>query len=189
MHGRIQSGVMAWLLTAGSLLHPAGARPAPARSVAAEEYQVLNAYLTSPFAEKGPFALYEKIGIFFIYNVNPERPENISGFFRQYAGLELNPDLVRRFVAANRRFAPVDRSRFPARFNYSDQVMKKDVYSLSRVGISPSGDEALMYATFSSMQEDGHGSLVYLRKTGGAWSVAKATAVWMYGASVHPFNP
>ena len=160
------------------------AAPVPA----AEEYQVLRAYLTSPYVEKVDFSLYEKIGIYFIYNVDPKKPESISGFFQQYANTSLDPGLVRAFVAANRSPKPVDRRLFPAHFKYSSQYLKADVYSLSRVGFNAKRDEALMYATFSSLQEDGHGALVHLKKAGGAWSVVKSSAVWMYGASVHPFQ-
>lgn len=154
-----------------------------------EEYQVLRAFLTSPYVEKADYSLYEKIGIFFIYNVNHERPESISGFFKQYANTSLDPELVSQFVAVNHHPLPINRRLFPASFKYSTQYIKQDVYSLSRVGFNAKRDEALMYASFSSLLEDGHGSLVYLKKTAGAWSVVKATAVWMYGASVHPFNP
>lgn len=153
-----------------------------------EEYQVLKAYLTSPYVEKVDFSLYEKIGIFFIYNVDPKKPESISNFFEQFANTTLDPALVRAFVTANRSARPVDRKLFPANYKYSSQYIKQDVYSLSRVGFNPKGDEALMYATFSSLLEDGHGALVYLKKTGGTWSVIKSSAVWMYGAAVHPFQ-
>jgi len=160
-----------------------------ARASSEEEYQVLRAFLASPYVEKVDYSLYEKIGIYFIYNVDHERPDNISGFFRQYADITLDPGLVKQFVAVNHRPMPVDRRRFPGTVKYSPQYIRKDVYSLSRVGFNARRDEALMYASFSSLLEDGHGSLVYLRKTGGAWTVAKAASVWMYGASVHPFNP
>lgn len=154
-----------------------------------EEYQVLRAYLDSPVAEKGPFEVYQRIGIYFIYNVDPKRPDSIAGFFRTYAHTELDPALVRSFIAANRTPRPIDRKRFPGPVRYADQFIKADVYSLSRVGFNARRDEALLYASYSSLVEDGHGALVHLKKAGGAWSVAKSAAVWMYGASVHPFNP
>ena len=180
--GRIRSFVIPWAICLAAL--PAPAAPAPAE----DEYQVLRAYLTSPYVEKVDYTLYEKIGIFFIYNVDPKKPESISTFFEQFAQTSLDPALVRAFVAANRSSRPIDRKRFPANFKYSSQYIKQDAYSLSRVGFSPKRDEALMYASFSSLLEDGHGALVYLKKTGGAWSVVKSAAVWMYGAAVHPFQ-
>lgn len=168
---------------------PALAASAVARSAGEEEYQVLRAYLGSPVAEKVDFSLFEKIGIFFIYNVDPQDPGNISGFFRQFAGTTLDPALVRQFVAVNRFPVPVDRRYFPREFKDSPQYLRKDVYSLSRVGFNARRDEALMYASFSSLLEDGHGALVLLKKTGGAWMVEKSAAVWIFGAAVHPFTP
>jgi len=179
---RSRHSVIPWIICLASF--PAPATPAPA----AEEYRVLRAYLASPYVEKVDYSLYEKIGIFFIYNVDPKKPESISGFFREFANTSLDPALVRAFVAANRTSRPIDRRLFPANTRYSSQFIKQDAYSLSRVGFSPNGDEALMYASFSSLLEDGHGALVYLKKTGGAWSVVKSAAVWMYGAAVHPFQ-
>jgi len=176
-----------WALILAALAGPGLPAAAP-RPAAAEEYEVLRAYLTSPYVEKVDFSLYEKIGIFFIYNVDPKKPESISGFFQQYANTSLSPELVRAFVAANRTPRAVDRKLFPANYRYSSQYIKQDAYSLSRVGFNARRDEALMYASFSSLLEDGHGALVYLRKAGGAWSVVKSSAVWMYGASVHPFQ-
>jgi hypothetical protein len=154
-----------------------------------EEYQVYRAFLASPTAEKGDYLLYQKLGIFFIYNVKHERPEELLAFFRDRAGLALEPSLVRDFVTINHAPRPIDRKQFPPTMRYSAQFIQKDVYSLSRVGFNARKDEAFFYATFASLMEDGHGSLVYLRKTSGSWAVVKAAAVWMYGASVHPFNP
>ena len=175
----------ALVLALAAVLAPAGTP----RTAGAEEYQVLGAYLASPFVEKVAWSLYEKIGIYFIYNVDSRKPESILNYFKLYAKIDLDPELVRRFVAANRAPCPIDRKRFPATFRYSSQYIQQDVYSLSRVGFNARGDQALMYASFSSLLEDGHGSLVLLEKSGTTWSVVKATAVWIYGASVHPFNP
>jgi len=177
------------LMTALLALGPALAAGPASRTASDEEYQVLRAYLASPYAEKGERILFEKIGIFFIYNVNPKDSGNIVRFFKEYAGTSLDPDLAKRFAAINRFPVPIDRRRFPEDTKYSSQFIRKGVYSLSRVGFNAKGDEALLYATFSSLMEDGHGSLVWLKQTGGAWTVAKATAVWMFGAAVHPFNP
>jgi len=175
-----------WLTLAAQVLVLLPVRALPASS---EDYQVYRAYLSSPFAEKADFSIYDKVGIYFIYNVDPEKPDNISGFFKQYARIALDPELVRQFVASNRTRLPFDRRQFPASTKYSPQYIKQDVYSLSRVGFNRHKDEALLYASYSSLVEDGHGSLIYLKKDAGAWTVAKVAAVWMYGASVHPFNP
>jgi len=155
----------------------------------AEEYQVYRAFLASPIAEKVDYLLYEQLGIFFIYNVKHESPQDLLAFFRKRVGVDLDPGMVRDFVAANRTPRRIDRTQFPAKIRYSRQFIQKDVYSLSRVGFNERRDEAFFYATFASLMEDGHGSLVFLKKTSGAWAVIKPAAVWMYGASVHPFNP
>jgi hypothetical protein len=154
-----------------------------------EEYRVLRTYLDSPYAEKAAWEVYDRIGIYFIYNVDPKRPESIAGFFRTYARTELDPALVGSFVAANHHPQAIDRRRFPGPVRYSGQFLKAGVYSLSRVGFNARRDEALMYASYSSLTEEGHGALVHLRKAGGTWAVTRSSAVWMYGASVHPFNP
>lgn len=155
----------------------------------AEEYRVCQAYLASPYAEKPHDLLYGKLGIFFIYNVKHEDPEALRAFLQSRAGLELDAGLAKDFVAINRHPIPIDRAQFPPSTRYAAQFIQQDVYSLSRVGFNARKDEALLYASFSSLREDGHGSLVHLRKQGGTWAVTKAAAVWMYGASVHPFNP
>ena len=103
--------------------------------------------------------------------------------------MSLDRDMVENFIAGNRSPRRIDRKRFPGDMQYSSQFIKKDVYSLSRVGFNADKDEALFYASYSSLTEDGHGSLIYLQKTSGVWSVVKAAANWMYGASVHPFTP
>jgi hypothetical protein len=171
------------------LLVMAGLPAWPVPLAEVEEYQVLRAFLGSSLAEKGPYSLYDHLGIYFIYNVDPQKTKEIDGFFRQYAGITLESDLVAGFVAANRIRVHLDPRRFPAGTRFSTQYLKADVYSLSRVGFNVRRDKALMYASFASLTEDGHGSLVYLEKRAGAWTVVKGAAVWMYGASVHPFNP
>jgi hypothetical protein len=184
------SRIAAVLLTASSLawIQPAlGTPKASPRS--REEDQVYRAFLAGPTAEKGDYLLYQKLGIFFIYNVRHERPEELLAFFRDRAGVALDPAMVRDFVTINRTPRRIDRKAFPPTMKYSTQFIQKDVYSLSRVGFNARQDEAFFYATFASLMEDGHGSLVYLKKTAGSWAVVKAAAVWMYGASVHPFNP
>jgi hypothetical protein len=154
-----------------------------------EEYQVYKSFLSSTYVEKVDYSLYEKLGIYFIYNVKNEQPEEVARFFKSRAGLTLDPELVNHFVVCNRSPGKIDRKRFPATIRYSSQFIKKNVYSFSRVGFSTHKDEALFYASFSSLLEDGHGAFIYLKKTAGTWAVVKAAAVWMYGASVHPFNP
>jgi len=181
---RISTGLRGVLALAPFLL------PAPVLAAAApDEYQVYRAYLASPLAEKGPVRLFRKLGIFFIYNVDHEKPEHIAGFFRQQAHLDLDPGMVRQFVAVNHHPVPVDPRRLPADWTYSTQYIQQGVYSLSRVGFNAARDQALFYASYNSLLEDGHGSLVCLRRSAGAWTVVKAAAVWIYGASVHPFNP
>jgi len=154
-----------------------------------EEYRVCQAFLASPYAEKPHDLLYEKLGIFFIYNVKHEDPEALRAFLRSRASLELDAGLAKDFVTINRHPVRIDRKQFPASTRYATQFIQQDVYSLSRVGFNARRDEALLYASFSSLREDGHGPLVHLRKQGGTWIVITAAAVWMYGASVHPFNP
>jgi hypothetical protein len=159
------------------------------RAALPAEYEVCRAFLASPGAEQPADLLYDKLGIFFIYNAPYEDPERLGAFLRQRAGLELDPGLLRSFVAANRRPSPVDRKQFPAGLRFSPQFIRQGVYSLSRVGFNARGDQALLYASFSSLQEDGHGGFAYLEKRNGTWTVVRSAAVWMYGASVHPFNP
>jgi hypothetical protein len=154
-----------------------------------DEYQVYRAFLDSSYAEKVDFQLYEKLGIYFIYNIRNDNPGDLVAFFKARADLQLDPGLAQAFVTANHSPRKVDRTQLPVNLSYSSQFIQKNVYSLSRVGFNARKDEALFYASFSSLMEDGHGSLLYLKKTNGTWSVAKAAAVWMYGASVHPFNP
>lgn len=159
------------------------------RSANEEEYQVYKAFLNSSYVETTDYSLYEKLGIYFIYNVKYEIPEELSDFLKTRVGLSLDHDLIKNFITANRSPMKINRKRLPENIKFSAQFMKTDVYSFSRVGFNAKMDESLFYASFSSMMEDGHGALFYLRKIAGTWSVEKAAAVWMYGASVHPFNP
>lgn len=164
--------------------------PAPiGRLSRGEDYRVYEAYLNSSFAEKTKYLLYENLGVYFIYNVKYDNPDEVIQFFRVRVGVSLDRDMVKNFITDNRSPKRIDRKRFPEDMHYSSQFIQKDVYSLSRVGFNANKDEALFYASFSSLMEDGHGSLVYLKKTSGVWAVVKAAAIWMYGASVHPFNP
>ena len=158
-------------------------------SASEEEYQVYKAFMSSSFIEKTDYALYEKLGIYFIYNVKYEKPEDVIDFIKAHVGLSLDKELAKNFIAANHSPQKINRSKLPGNLKYSDQFIRKDVYSFSRVGFNANKDESLFYASFSSLMEDGHGALFYLKKTAGTWSVVKAAAVWMYGASVHPFNP
>ena len=172
-----------------------GGRPAPSpvpprvRLSSDEDYRVYEAYFESPYAEKTPYSLYENLGIYFIYNVRYDNPDEVLQFFKARAGVILDRSIVQAFISSNRSPRRIDRKRFRKAMTYSPLFIQKDVYSLSRVGFNGSKDEALFYASFSSLMEDGHGSLIYLKKTAGVWSVVKAAAIWMYGASVHPFNP
>jgi hypothetical protein len=180
---------LAILCAAGPFAAAEAAPPKASRLPTVEEYQVCRAFLASPSAEQPNDLLYEKLGIFFIYNVKHDSPEELLAFFRNRVGVRLDPQLVSHFVAVNRLPGKVDRKQFPGGTRFSSHFIQRDVYSLSRIGFNQRQDEALLYASFSSLMEDGHGSLIYLQKKGGVWSVTNAAAVWMYGASVHPFNP
>jgi hypothetical protein len=165
--------------------------PAPprVRLSSDEDYRVYEAYFESPFAEKTQYSLYENLGIYFIYNIKYDDPDKVLQFFKARVGVALDRSLVQAFISSNRSPRRIDRKRFREAMRYSPHFIQKDVYSLSRVGFNATKDEALFYASFSSLMEDGYGSLLFLKKTAGTWSVAKAAAIWMYGASVHPFNP
>jgi hypothetical protein len=181
--------VMVWTLGWSNGLWGAGPVQPRASLSSDEDYRVYEAYLASPFAEKVAFALYQNLGIYFIYNVKYDEPDAVIQFFQVRAGVALDRGLVQAFIASNRTPKRIDRARFRRPMQYADQFIQKDVYSLSRIGFNATKDEALFYASFASLMEDGHGALVFMKKTGGAWSVAKSAAIWMYGASVHPFNP
>jgi hypothetical protein len=180
---RLSSTALAVLLVLWGRQGAAAARPVD------EEYSVCRAFLDSSYAEKPNDLLYEKLGIFFIYNVHYDTPGQLGDFFKARAGVALDPDLLSNFVAINHSPKRLDPKRFPGSIHLQPQFIHKDVYSLSRVGFNARHDKALLYASYASLMEDGHGSLFYLEKANGTWSVVKAAAVWMYGASVHPFNP
>lgn len=146
------------------------------------EHAVIRAFLQSTQAEKlEDSALYEQAGIFFIYNLDQEKPEEIRTFFQKRAAAELEPALVQDFVTRNHAPAAIDRAQLPTGLRFEREFMKKNVYSISRPGFNADQDEALIYVSYSSMSEFGHGSLVHLAKRFGRWRVKNMAAVWVYG--------
>lgn len=145
------------------------------------EYQVYRAFLVSPQAGEGRLLLYEKLGIFFIYNLDQENADEIASFFASRTRKTLDPELVRNFVERNHAPRRVEKALLPSDLRYETVLTMRNVCSVSRVGFSPRGDEALLYATFSSMSEFGHGSLIHFERRFGRWRVREAVAVWVYG--------
>ncbi len=151
-----------------------------------DEYKVYNAFLASRFAEKmDPLLLYKEAGVFFIYGpdhyFDQRSADYIDGFFRERGKLVLDRALIVDFIAKNETPAPIEAARIEHRTLLQDAFRKKDVYILSRVGFGPSGREALLYASFSSNAEFGHGNFIILRKNLlGAWKAARSVAVWIY---------
>ena len=53
------------------------------------------------------------------------------------------------------------------------------IVTLSRVGFTPTGEDALVYLGNRRHWKSGTGYLVLLHKNGGEWGVVKSVAVWM----------
>ena len=62
---------------------------------------------------------------------------------------------------------------------YSKYPDSSGIVNVSRVGFSPSGDDALVYLGHRSHWKAGTGYLVLLHKNNGEWTVVKSVVVWM----------
>ena len=62
---------------------------------------------------------------------------------------------------------------------YSKYPESSGIVNMSRVGFSPSGDDALVYLGHRSHWKAGTGYLVLLHKNNGEWTVAKSVIAWM----------
>jgi hypothetical protein len=151
-----------------------------------EEYRIYDAFFSSRFAEKvDPLMLYERAGIFFIYGPDHYFDQGsaayIDNFLRTRGKTVLDFGMIESFVERNRTPAGLDAARLERKPELLPVFRKKDVYIVSRAGFDPGARRALLYVSFSSNAEFGHGNFIVLRKSVfGTWRAVKSIAVWIY---------